>query len=189
IITFIALALLLTRSIGALLSFSLALCLYFYLQGRFKKKSIILLLGILLVIGAVFILRASTQKQHLQPVFSTMMRLSYWQDTLKIIKAKPLTGVGIGNFNLMQSRYAHNSYLQIWAEMGILGIISIFLLIIAVFKSAFKNIKGSLDKNQTICLICACAVFLMHNLVDFSFFVPEVSLIWWSIAGLLWGSI
>jgi O-antigen ligase len=163
----------------------LALGVYFYLLGRLKRKNIILLLAILLLIGTVFILRASTQIQHLQPVFSTMMRLSYWQDTLKIIKSRPLTGVGIGNFNLIQSRYAHNSYLQIWAEMGLAGIISILWLIISLFKVAFKNMKCSSDRNQTACLIAACLVFLIHNLIDFSFFLPEISLIWWSIAGLL----
>ena len=68
------------------------------------------------------------------------MRLNYWADSLKIIKVYPWTGTGLGNFNLTYARYAHNSYLQIWAEMGILGIIAFLWLIITVLKSGLKNL-------------------------------------------------
>lgn len=178
-------ALLLTKSLGALLSLCSALGIYFYLQGRFKRRNILLLLGILVITGLVFITRSVNQKQHLQPVFSTLMRLNYWKEALRIIKTAPLTGIGIGNFNLPHSRYAHNSYLQIWAEMGILGIISIFWLTVAIFKTAIKNIEIYPDKKLAAGLIAANGAFLIHNLIDFSFFLPEISFIWWVILGLI----
>lgn len=184
-IMLLSLVLLLTKSLGALLSIFFALGMYFYLQDRLEKRRILLLFGLLVIIGLVFIARTTNQKQHIQPIFSATMRLDYWKDTLEIIKTKPLAGVGIGNFNLPQCRYTHNSYLQIWAEMGILGIISILWLIIAVLKSAIKNIKSSPHKEQIAGLITACVVFLIHNLIDFSFFLPEVSVIWWVILGLI----
>lgn len=177
-------ALLLTKSLGALLSIFIGLGVYLYLQGKLKKKGALLLIGLVAIIGLVFILRQATTKEHVLPAFSLTMRLNYWQDTLKIIKTTPLSGVGLGNFNLEASRYAHNSYLQIWAEMGILGIASFLWLIIAVFKSSLKKIKDSPNKQQIAGLIAANAVFLIHNLVDFGFFLPEVALIWWVILGL-----
>ena len=190
----LSLALLLTKSLGALLSIFLGLGIYFYLprpfakvrglQGRFGKRKIIFLFGLAIIIGLVFIVRTIAQKQHLQPIFSTVMRWNYWKDTLEIIKAHPLSGIGIGNFNLMQSRYAHNSYLQVWAEMGILGIAAFLWLIISVFKSALGNMKNSVNKNQIAGLITANIVFLIHNFVDFNFFLPEVALIFWVILGL-----
>ena len=180
----LSLALLLTKSLGALLSIFLGLIVFFYLQGRLQKRKIIILAAILLTIGSIFIVRATIQKQHLTPIFSTLMRLNYWQDTVRIIKGYPLTGVGPGNFNLSCSRYAHNSYLQIWAEMGILGLISFLWLVISVLKVSLKNLKDSADKIQLIGLISLCGVFLIHNFVDFTFFLPEVSMIWWLILGL-----
>jgi len=181
----VSFSLLLTKSLGALLSLFLALTVYFYLENKLKRKGVLLLAGLLAITVLLFISRSLPQKQHTQPLFSTLMRMNYWKDTLEIIRASPLTGVGLGNFNLVHSRYAHNSYLQIWAEMGILGIISILWLIFTVFKSALKNISENTQKNQVVVLIAANTVFLAHNLVDFTFFLPEVALLWWIILGLL----
>ena len=183
-ITLFAFTLLLTKSLGAFLGLFFALTVYFFLQGKFKKREIFLLSGLLIIIGAVFISRFATQKTHTQPIFSTLMRLGYWRDTWKLIRMQPLTGIGIGNFNLAQARYAHNSYLQIWAEMGLLGIISILWLVISVLRAGLRNLKENPNRIQIICSITACTVFLIHNFVDFSFFLPEVSLIWWVILGM-----
>jgi O-antigen ligase len=181
----VSFALLITKSLGALLSIFLGLVVYIYLQGILDKKRLLFIATLLIIVGLVFFLRQTATKQHILPTFSLIRRLDYWEDTLKIIKIAPWQGVGLGNFNISFSRYAHNSYLQIWAEMGILGIGSFLWLIVAVFKSAFKNMKGSQNKEKIIGLITANTVFLIHNLVDFSFFLPEIALIWWVALGLL----
>lgn len=197
-------ALLFTKSIGGLISILLGLFIYFYLKnktsiplpGRGKRKGrnsyfflhdkeqLIFLLGLLITTGLIIITRTITQKQYLQPAFSTIMRIHYWQDTLKIISAYPLSGVGIGNFNLFNSRYAHNSYLQICAEMGIIGLISFLWLTGSIIKINLSTIRTSACKNQIIALLTANIVFLIHNFGDFTFFLPEVSFIWWIILGL-----
>ena len=180
-------ALLLTKSLGALLSIFLGLAIYLYLKGNPSKRNIIFLAGLLIIIVGVLISRQVMQKSHTQPVFSAIMRFNYWRDTLGIIKAHFWTGVGLGNFNLIQSRYAHNSYLQIWAESGISGIVSILWLIIIVFKGSLKNLRNTAHNTQIVALITANAVFLIHNFIDFTFFLPEISLIWWIILGLTLG--
>ena len=178
-------ALLLTKSLGAFLSLFCVLIIYFCLPGKIKKKNIFLLLGLFLIITVIFIVRSAAQKEYLQPVFSTVMRLNYWRQTLEIIKVHPYVGVGLGNFNLQLSRFAHNSYLQIWAEMGILGLFSLIWIVAVVFKSCFKNLGQLLDKNQIAGLCAASTVFLIHNFLDFTFFLPEVAWIWWVILGLV----
>ncbi len=181
----IFLALMLTGSLGAILSLFLGLIIYLYLKGKLGRKTILPLSGLIIAIALIFIARSITLKQHAAPGFSALMRLDYWRETLRIIGSRPLTGLGIGNFNLPQTRYAHNSYLQIWAEMGILGISAFFGLIFRSLKSGFKKLKFSEEKNYTIALITAIAIFLMHNLIDFTFFLPEVSTIWWIMLGLI----
>lgn len=181
----LSIALMLTKSIGALFVLYLGLTLYFYLAGRIGKKEIFLLFGILIIIGLIYTLRASPQKEHAQPLFSTFARLSYWNDTLKIIRRFPLLGVGLGNFNLAQSRYAHNSYLQIWAETGILGIISFFWINLAILKIGLNRLKELPEKIQVAGLVSANIVFLTHNFLDFTFFLPEIALLWWLVTGCL----
>ncbi|MCM8762773.1 MAG: O-antigen ligase family protein [Candidatus Omnitrophica bacterium] len=176
-------ALVLTKSISALLSFLLGFMLYLYLQKELNKRKIISssisFIAFFTALLFLFFLRTTTPKQHLQPLFSLFMRLNYWKHTFKVILDYPLTGRGIGNFNLMQSRYAHNSYLQLWAETGIVGIISFIWLVVAIIKSGLKS--NNLYKNI---FLTSIAIFLIHNLFDFSFFLPEVSIIWWVILGL-----
>ncbi len=190
----ISFALLLTKSLGALLSIFSGLVIYFYFssflnkgylikQKNLNKKVLLLITGFLIIMELVFLIRQTASKPHTLPSFSLIMRINYWFEALKIIKTAPWTGVGLGNFNLVFARYAHNSYLQLWAETGILGIVSFLWLIIAVFKSAVKNIDIASNKKLIIGLISANAVFLIHNLIDFSFFLPEVALIWWVIFG------
>ncbi|MFH1191362.1 MAG: O-antigen ligase family protein [Candidatus Omnitrophota bacterium] len=184
LIPLIFFALLLTKSVSAFLSLFCALIIYFGVQGKLKKINFLLLAGLFLLIVVMIIGRSVTQKAYLHPVFSTIMRLNYWQEALAVIKAHPFVGVGLGNFNLSNSRYAHNSYLQIWAEMGILGLFSLIWIVSVVFKVGFKNLTQSLYKRQIAVLLAASAVFLIHNFLDFTFFLPEISLIWWVILGL-----
>ncbi|MGD0336264.1 MAG: O-antigen ligase family protein [Candidatus Omnitrophota bacterium] len=182
----LTLALLLTRSLGGISSAAAAILLYFCLTKKFNAKIIAgmaaLAIGTILVVLAI---RSSAVKTHFQPAFSAVMRINYWRETLRIIWAHPLLGIGLGNFNIAYSRFSHNSYLQIWAEMGILGIVSFLWIVWSFGLCALKNIKKSRNNIAIACLAAAGASFCLHNFLDFSFFLPEVSLLWWIICGLL----
>ncbi len=180
-----AFALLLTSSLGAFISLFLTALIYIGLKGDFKKTKAGLLFLLVIFIPMIFLMRNACGRDHLSPMFSMSMRINYWRDTLGIIWAHPFAGIGLGNFNLVYARYAHNSYLQFWAEAGLIGIASLFWLILSVFRSGADKIEG-IGKNKEKLVITAClAAFALHNLYDFSFFLPEVNLIWWAILGLL----
>jgi O-antigen ligase len=179
------LTLLLTRSFGAITSTFIGICIYTSLQAKGRKIILATLSGLLLILGTVVIMRTTTAKEHIQPIFSTLARLDYWKDTLAIISLAPLTGVGIGNFNLAQTRFAHNSYLQIWAEMGLTGLISLGWLLALSGKQAINNIRSNREDNPaTIALFSSVSIFLIHNIIDFTFFLPELALLWWLLLGM-----
>ncbi|MDD5465652.1 MAG: O-antigen ligase family protein [Candidatus Omnitrophica bacterium] len=179
------LALFLTGSLGAFLSLFCALIIYFCLGGKLTKRKTAVLFGLFISIMIIFVYRSAARIEHIQPFFSTVMRLNYWKDALGIIQAHPLAGVGLGNFNLKASRYAHNSYLQIWAEMGVLGLFAFSWIVYTVLKPHIRNLKRLPYKRQAACLFVASLVFLMHNFLDFTFFLPEVVFVWWLILGLI----
>jgi len=181
----LSLALVFAKSLSGLASFAAGLGVYLLVRGGSKKKKALAGLGLLGIMTVIMWLRMATLKQHLHPAFSTIMRLSYWHDTLKIIGSHLLVGIGPGNFILMKSRFAHNSYLQIWAETGIGGIVCLVWLVIAVTRKALKQTSVSTHKNVIAALLAAHCAFLAHNLFDFSFFLPEVSCLWWLIMGML----
>lgn len=65
--------------------------------------------------------------------FSTVERMAHWQAALDMASAHPITGVGLGNYEIVYSEYAltrwphalghaHNDYLNILAETGIIGL-------------------------------------------------------------------
>ena len=180
----ILIAIFLSGSLGAISSLTLAIIIYLCLKNGCDKKILIYPLGLLIILGLVFISRSLPQKPHFQPAFSAVMRLDYWTETLGIIKLHPWTGMGIGNFNLEHSRYAHNSYLQLWAETGILGLLSLIWLVIAIFKKSLNGLRGKTDIVNAG-LIISSSVFIIHNFIDFGFFLPEVASIWWLILGLM----
>jgi putative inorganic carbon (hco3(-)) transporter len=179
------LALLLTKSLSAFLSLFFGIIFFLYLRrGPDKAGTLpLLILGLCLII-IILVLRQTLARGDLLPSLSFERRLTYWQDTIKLIKAHPFFGVGIGNFDLPLSRYAHNVFLQIWAEMGILGLISFIWLIIATLKTALQKITLPSSKIMTTALTASSIAFLIHNLFDFTFFLPEISLIWWALLGL-----
>ena len=176
-----AFALILTKSLGALLSLAVVFTIFLLLQPHPGKKKALAVLVLVLVFGGLFFLRADNPKQNLLPVFSITSRFDYWKNTWDIIRAHPWAGVGFGNFDLLGSRYAHNSFLQLWAEAGIAALVSFLWLTVSVLKNNWR----SPEKKLTAGLFAGVCVFLVHNLMDFSFFLPAVSFIWWIMLGLL----
>jgi len=75
---------------------------------------------------------------------SNQVRFAIWADTLALIQQHPLIGVGLGNLKVhfpsvqkeslsLYTQYlkdAHNDYLQIWAELGLIGL-TLFACLIA----------------------------------------------------------
>ncbi len=178
------LTLLLTQSIGAIFSLFVASILFYHLQGQLKIRNLLILLGLIFTIVCVYYLRSDVAYNNHQPVFSLAMRINYWTDTIHIIKTHPWTGVGLGNFNLPEARDSHNMFLQIWAELGLFGFISLISLITAALRSALRTLPHAPDKPRIAGLLSASLAFLIHNLFDYTFFLPEVSLVWCAIIGL-----
>ncbi|MCM8800373.1 MAG: O-antigen ligase family protein [Candidatus Omnitrophica bacterium] len=184
IFIFIVIALFLTKSIGAFLSLFLGLIFYIFLKRKINLKTIILISILISLIISAFLLRSNTLSETLKPYFSLSKRFNYWKQTLSTIKLHPILGEGLGNFNILDTRYSHNFILQIWAELGLIGLSCLLWFLFSYFKYLYLNLKDSSDKNNLIRIFTSTVIFLIHNLVDFTFFLPEICTFWWIIIGL-----
>lgn len=178
-------ALILTESLGAIISLFASLAFFFFMRGKKQKGMVRIIAGMAIVTIAMILARSLTHGVHTHPLFSTLMRLHYWKDTLSIIEKSPFFGAGMGNFNLSYSRFSHNSYLQFWAETGLVGLASFIWLVAVILKRGLSRAKEVASKSMLLTLLSAAIAFLIHNCVDFTFFLSETSLAWWVILALL----
>ena len=182
-----SLALLFTKSIGGWLSLLISAIIFIILAKKINKKILIILLLVIVLTSLMFLMRTKTDNQFTSPFFSLSKRAAYWAQTLKLIKQHPLTGIGVGNFSLEETKSAHNSYLQIWAETGLLGIISWLGIVFIFFRKAIKLRNSKVVSYSNLGVISAGSCFLVHNIIDYSFFFPQVSFLWWIMLALTEG--
>ena len=172
----------LTKSLGAWIALFAAVLTLLFIKKKYNKMILLVLALIFLCFVGILLYRLNHNQEQASPLFSLKQRLSYFKDTISIIKNQPFLGVGLGNFSLKNTRFAHNSYLQIWAELGILGLLSWIAIIFSFLVKGIRSIKKSTASSG---LFIAGMAFLMHNMIDFSFFEPQVSFLWWVILGLI----
>ena len=182
-----------TFSRGAWLGFlfggTLCLCLL-----RRYKAAFLLLVVFCLAIGLIPELRERIALSFGQ--FGDAHRIAIWQGSLAIIRDAPLFGKGVGTFmdyspryiTGMGSQYAHNCYLQIWAETGLLSLAYFLLFLVTLLASGKKalNIRPLMSVSfVTAATMCGIIAFLIHGFFDVHFYSVQLSALFWLMAGLL----
>jgi len=135
--------------------------------------------------------------------FSSGRRVAIWKFTGMMIKDHPILGSGIGTYRYNTFRYqakffeqgdnrsiyrygyaekAHNEYLQLWAELGTIGLAIFLWLIIAYFNYGIRYLKREKDEQKQgimIGLMGAVAAFLVDSFFWFPLHLTtNVSLLW-----------
>ncbi len=106
-------------------------------------------------------------------------RIKMWQDAIKIIKEKPFYGAGIGNFPLTVNSlatyrepiYAHNTYLDISVDSGILaGLAWLSILFLAWLKFFQKRKEDIIYLGLAVSIV----IFSVHSFFDTAIYSPVV---------------
>lgn len=112
--------------------------------------------------------------------WAVIERLAHWQAGWYMFAAHPWLGVGIGNYEVVYPLYglphwpeplghAHNYYLNVLAETGLVGLTAFGLVGIAAARALVRSWRRA-HSGQTRALVLAAAGSLaylsMHNLVD-----------------------
>ena len=125
-----------------------------------------------------------------------------WWVGWEMFKDHPLLGVGLGNYKLNFVPYkadflatpqgksydfyipraaqAHNDYVQVVAEMGILGIITLLSILVMLPLFFWLRLRANTDEGDRLDLILlgsGIVVFLVHALFSFPAHLPASSLV------------
>ncbi|MCJ7668201.1 MAG: O-antigen ligase family protein [Anaerolineae bacterium] len=111
--------------------------------------------------------------------YATVERLAHWQAAWRMVSDKPLLGVGIGNYVPVYPAYAlpgwadpmghaHNYYLNIAAEAGLVGLGAYLFLWGAIFWHGWRVYRGAEDQWRSITLgiLGVMTAFCLHSLFD-----------------------
>ena len=101
-------------------------------------------------------------------------RWQYINPTLKMIKARPIVGGGLGQYKIaiaalnpnMKISSAHFEFLELWAETGLIGILPIigFFLSLFILFIRYHSYIGLLAMTGLVTgLINSCSTFLFHT--------------------------
>ena len=198
-------ALLLSASRGGIVSFAAQMVLLFLmlLVRRVRSKNVIV--GGLVVLGAVMAVSWIGVQQVLERFaglqtleVSTGKRTAMRQDTWRLFLDHPLLGTGLGTFEMVFPPYdsvydgkivnhAHNDYLEALAETGLAGGLCCVWFLGLVLRNALKGMAelgSSFSSALNLSGFVACSGILVHSLVDFNLHIPANALLFFISAHL-----
>lgn len=109
---------------------------------------------------------------------SNSIRLTLWKEAVETISQKPVLGVGLGAYALhVDPRatyrtpiYAHNTYLDIAVETGLVGLFFFLAVLLASLKTFFKERSDALARYVMISIL----IFMTHGLFDTPLFSVHI---------------
>ena len=107
-------------------------------------------------------------------------RLGYYSDALHSISKNPLFGIGIGNWKLKSIEYdaadiegyiipyhAHNDFLQIAAEIGVIGLVFFMMIIIIPSYKILLKILNKEIKLFELVILLSIVAYVIDSMLNF----------------------
>ncbi|MBF0593590.1 MAG: O-antigen ligase family protein [Candidatus Omnitrophica bacterium] len=186
---FLCIVFVLTYSRGAWVGFGAGLLVMMFLSRKYL--SVLSLAGIL---AAVMLLCHGSVSRVLSIFIpgGDSSRYEYWQNTLLLIKQHPFIGQGIGTFMgrlheqspFLIPIYAHNCYLQIWAETGIFSLLAFVVFLGCVLFRACRVYRKSADP-VLLGAVCGLSAFLVHAFFDNHLYSLALAFVFWVMLGFV----
>ncbi len=127
----------------------------------------------------------------------TTGRAHFWSVTVDIIKSRPFLGTGLGAFGVVYTGYdsrnglyrleqAHNDYLQVLSDAGIVGAALALFFVITLFRMGMARRESSDDFRRGVAngALAGCFAVLVHSFFDFTLHTPANALLFLVLAAL-----
>lgn len=188
-----------TQAVGAWIGLGAGL-LVMAVVSRQMRWPAVLVVAFLAVAGAIYL----TAHGILADTFllrrpGTTDRWYMWQAALRMIAERPWCGHGLNTFMAnyltywvggeQQPRYAHNCYLQMAAETGLIGLaafLSVLWYLLVRIWQGLRMLNGH-DRAALLALLASLGAFLIQSAIDTNFYVVRQVALFWILAGLAVG--
>lgn len=152
--------------------------------------------GALLVVCAAGVILAPARfVERVGKETSASSRVPIWRETARLFADYPAVGCGFGAFEsglqpyrestpMLRVDYAHNDYLQVAAEGGVIGAAVGAALLVLILGHA-RRAAGS--SRLGIGALGAIAAILVHSLADFNLYIPSNMLLFAWVSGIAGG--
>jgi len=165
---------------GIWVAFPITIFLLLFLIN--KKYIIYFLVFIIFINSSIFLFLPDYYSERLISIFdltndrSNVTRILLWKSSLLIFYNNLINGVGLNNFSveinkdkyfnqsMVSTAHAHNNFLQLASETGLIGLFSFLFLLYNVINFLIKFIKKEKNKNYQSFYISVLGVFILYNL-------------------------
>ncbi len=124
-------------------------------------------------------------------------RLRYWLYTWEMIQAHPILGHGVNMYYQIIPAftpaeetfrgYAHNAYLQMWGDVGIVGLT---LFLIPIGYSVWREWLSRRERERKIdarsAVFVGLVAYLIQSFADTNFYALQTTFLFWIIWGYYW---
>lgn len=171
----LATALVLTLSRGVAIAVGLALLILAFKTFPAKKIS---LAGVILLL---ILIVSPLRERLLISDASSLTHAQLWQEGIRQIKTNPIFGNGLHGFAAYNVEYPHNIILNLWLELGLLGLTS-FGAVIYFCWNQYKKKPSELKLAGMMFLL----VLIVHGLVDVPYFKNDLAILFWFMTSLFY---
>lgn len=189
------LTVLLLQTRGALLMMILVIITFLFISLYKKKKSFfirssLVVFSLSISIISFNILNDKNAYNNVIERFSTVTdpgedesvseRITFYKIAFEDINENPLTGVGIGNWKLTSIQrggktlddyrvpyHVHNDFLEVTAEIGIIGGLCYIYFLFFPFLFSFKNFLKQIDINYSFLIVVSFMVIIFDSMINF----------------------
>jgi len=127
----------------------------------------------------------------------TTGRAHFWSVTLDIIRANPYLGTGLGAFGVVYTKYdtrnglfrleqAHNDYLQVLSDAGVVGGALALIFVALLFYKALQRARSGDNFRRGVAFagLGGCFAVLVHSFFDFTLHTTANALLFLVLAAL-----
>ncbi len=200
-------ALVLTRSRMGNISFFVSLlvagAISWFLSKHATKSMVVLFVSLIaidaIIVGSLFGTQRVVERiARTSPIAEDRGEVAGW--TINMWRDFPVFGSGLGSFPVVYPRYAgdkawwtythaHNDYLELGAETGLIGVTLVGLMALMAFAVALRAQylrRDPLMRGLSFAAIMSIVALLLHSLVDYSLQIPGNALTFTLLLAFAW---